>query len=263
MNPNDFVGRIRPQPLSKSKIIEKARRLSDKYFRVCGLPTPLMAISFDAVYEQVIYPDYGISLEESEDLGYDDRGEKILGKFDPIANTAFIDVSLHAKDPRRPFTCWHEVGGHGVLQGDWLRRQMMKHRQPSSVVTTAASLDLETTSILEWQANLFAASAAAPRKLLYFAIDDVLNLTRKIRYVGPSDYTLSIRGTIRRYSVSSLNDLCRVIGQHIKWRFGNLSIEALSYQIERLPIFDDMTVPKIFLHRVVPQITAYTPMANC
>ena len=74
----------------------------------------MLSMSFEAIYEQLIYPDYGIVLEDKYDLGYDNDGIKILGKYDSKENVAFIDRSVSEKDPRRSFTCYHEVGGHAV-----------------------------------------------------------------------------------------------------------------------------------------------------
>lgn len=80
--------------------------------------TALCAISFSSVYDNVVYPQYEIIVEEGCDLGVDDEGQKILGEYDPLSNIAYIDdaISEESNDPRRTFTLWHEVGGHGVLQ---------------------------------------------------------------------------------------------------------------------------------------------------
>lgn len=252
--------RIRPQRLTASEIEAKAWELSAAYFNQCELPLKLMCISFDSVYEQIIYPDYGIILEDTLDLGFDEDGKKILGKYDPVDNVAYIDVSIHGRDPRRAFTCWHEVGGHGVLQGDHLRKEMKRLSRRSCVVTTSESLDLATVSALEWQANVFAANAAAPKPLLSYVVDQMMTLTRPIRYVGPGWYMLDIRGTCLRYKISSVNEMCRVIASHIQHRFGFLSVEALSYQIERLRYIIDVIPPKVSLHRVVPApATTFVP----
>lgn len=244
--------RIRPQRLNTADIVARAGLLTDAYFNQCGMPLRTVSISFDAVYEQIIYPDYGIVLDETRDLGYDAEGKKILGKFDAIENVAFIDVSIHPRDPRRPFTCWHEVGGHGVLQGDHLRSEMKRLSRRSCLVTTGESLDFAALSALEWQANTFAANAGAPKALLYHVIDQMMHLQRPIYYTGPGYYILEIHGTNWRFELSSLNQLCRVIASRIRHRFGYLSVEALSYQIERLPFIVDATASKVDLYRVGP-----------
>src|SRR5437016_4462903 len=115
---------IQAPPLRRQEIIERAGQLIEQYRRVVGTTRIFhYGLHFDDVYEQVIYPEYQIGLDESQDLGTDAVGKKILGWFDPVQNKVFIDRSLK-DDSRRAFTLWHEVGGHGVLQGAWLRDQI-------------------------------------------------------------------------------------------------------------------------------------------
>jgi hypothetical protein len=178
-------------------------------------------------------------LEEEHDLGFDEAGQKILGVYDPIDNVAFIDVSLHPSTGHaaRTFTCWHEVGGHAFLQGDWLRQECKRLKIRNCITTTAVSITLDTRDVLERQANLFASHAGAPTCLLYQALDDAFRLTRLIRYVGPGDYTFEVYGNMKKWPIGSFNDLCRRMARSIQWRFGLLSLEALSYRIEQLDIF--------------------------
>ena len=250
-SPNNREIKLRPPPLSNTAIIARAEMLAEQYLRLANAPIELIGISFDAVYEQIIYPNYGIVLEDGYDLGVDEHGEKVLGRYDPIDNVAYIDASLHPsqRDPRRTFTCWHEVGGHALLQGDYLRQQLSQVNTPPFVTTSSTSIDFATTNVLERQANLFASHAAAPRCLLYLALDQTLNLTRPIRYLCPARYTFSVHGRTREYAVESFDHLCRIIASFIQGRFGLLSIEALSYRIAQLPIFD-MIERRIMLPRI-------------
>lgn len=243
--------RINPPPYTRQQIVQFAEELSKRYARSVDPEVALLGISFDAVYEQIIYPEYEIVLVEDQDLGFDDGGEKILGEYDPSSNTAYIDVSLHPsmKDPRRTFTCWHEVGGHGVLQGRWLRNELRRVRDALRVVTTEESLDLATTNALERQANLFAAHAGAPNWLLWYVIEQTYNLTRPIRYIGPGKYCLDVRNHCVYYNVEDFNHLCRIIASHIQFRFGWMSVEALSYRIEQLPLVVDVTKRSFRLQR--------------
>lgn len=245
-------GRLAGAPVfSPRRIVETAENISRQYALLVEPELALMAISFDGAYEQVIYPDFGIVLVEDEDLGFDDDGKKILGQYDPWENTAFIDASLHSttRDPRRTFTCWHEVGGHGILQGDWLRQQLGRNRRGDCVITTEDSIDLATTHALERQANVFASHAGAPTWFLNHAIRETYRVTRPIRYVGPGKYCLDVRGHCQRYDVEDFNDLCRVLALNIQWKFGGMSIEALSYRIEDTPFVVDVTRRSFRLQR--------------
>jgi hypothetical protein len=77
-------------------------------------------LHFDDFYEKVIFPRFQIDLYEDEDLGFDDDGRKRLGRYDVLRNAAHLDlvISRDGGDPRRIFTCWHEVAGHGALHGE-------------------------------------------------------------------------------------------------------------------------------------------------
>lgn len=251
MNARNRGQGIRPPAFSRRHIVHLAEGLSRQYALSVEPELALLAISFDAVYEHIIYPDYGIVLIEGVDLGYDHEGKKVLGQYDVPTNKAYIDVSIHptTKDARRTFICWHEVGGHGVLQGDWLRQEQRRVGGKSRVVTTEDSIDLRTTNILERQANLFASHAGAPTWLLHYAIRETYNLTRPIRYTGPGEYCLDVRRRCKYYEVEDFNDLCRVVALNIQWRFGWLSIEALSYRIEESGFVIDVSMPSFRLSR--------------
>ena len=232
---------IQPPSLSRHTIIREAEDLTKRFARVFGLKPPLLAINFDLVYEHVIYPEYEICLVEDQDLGHCDDGAKILGIYEPLSNTVYIDETIGptSGDARRTFTLWHEVGGHGILQGNWLRAELNRLRRSSAIITTEESLDKDTSDTLEQQANLFAAYSAAPTWLLNYAIKTTFDVTRPIRYIGRRKYCLDVRHTTRFYDVENFNELCRIIAHHIKWLFGGLSTEALSYRVERSPLVVD------------------------
>jgi hypothetical protein len=253
MNATDRHNQVAPPPFSNRYIIEQAEWLGEDTIRALtrpphNSPIELLHVSFDTAYNEIIYPKYGIALVEDSDLGFDSTGEKILGQYDPMENTAFINVSLR-DDPRRAFTCWHEVGGHGVLQGQWLRKEFSRLSRQGCCVTTEASLACAKDT-MERQANLFASHAAAPTWFVCHALVELLDLTRPIRYVGPATYTLTFNKSWCRFKVDSFADLCRILAKAIQWRFGGLSVEALSYRIQKMPyIVKDVTVVSGVLHR--------------
>ena len=252
MNSGD-CRRIDAPPFSDGRIIREAEELTRGYVRATN-PDPVipLSINFDHIYEHYIYPNYGIVLEEDCDLGRDERGKKILGVFDFETNTACIDASLgpQSRDPRRIFTCWHEVGGHGILQGDWLRREWGRFRDSRAVVTTEESIDGRTISQLERQANLFAAHAAAPTWFLRQVLRETYGFDRAIRYLGPGNYTLIVNERTVPGKVEDFNDLCRIVAYYIGWRFGGLSNEALGYRVKEVDFVVDASRPGLRLNRV-------------
>ncbi len=252
MNSGD-AGRIDAPPFSDARIIKAAEELTREYVRAAK-PDPVLplTINFDHVYENYIYPTYDVRLEEDCDLGVDDQGKKVLGTYDLETNTAYIDASLgpRSRDPRRVFTCWHEVGGHGVLQGEWLRRELGRFDYSRRIVTTEASIDGRTEYTLERQANLFAAHAAAPTWFVRQVIQETYNPVRPIRYLGPRTYCLSVRGRSVYKEVADFNHLCWIIADYMGWRFGGLSNESLGYRLAQVGFVVDASGAGLRLNRV-------------
>ncbi len=245
--------RIDAPPFSDRRIIQTADELTRNYVRATK-PDPLLplTISFDHVYENYIYPTYEIRLEEDCDLGCDTQGKKILGTYDLQTNTAYIDASLGpgSRDPRRVFTCWHEVGGHGVLQGDWLRRELAHFDDLRPIVTTDESIDRRTQCMLERQANLFAAHAAAPTWFVRHVIQKTYDPARPIRYLGPGRYCLSVNTCTVFKEVDDFKHLCWIVADYISSRFGGLSNEALGYRLAEMRFVVDANKPGFRLNRV-------------
>lgn len=152
---------INPPPFSRQQIIRHATDLIRGYAHCVGKDFAMLGINFDIIFEEYIYPEYEIELVEDCDLGVDEDGEKVLGFFQPEFNRVFIDQSLKG-DPRRVFTCWHEVGGHAVLQGDWLRKEINRVGMVREIVTTAPMLSPQAEGTLERQANLFCRTCGGP-----------------------------------------------------------------------------------------------------
>ena len=224
----------------KVDIARRVKGLHDGYFNVVGNEQRRLGINFDHIYNEYIYPELGIQLVEDVDLGYDESGEKILGLFQPNENIAFIDRMLkQTDDPRRTFTCWHEVGGHGILQGEWLRTQLAVDDRYDSIVTTAQTLSPKVEGVLEVQANIFAGLAAAPDWLVDHAIMTMFRLSRPKRYVGSQRYSFDVLGTTYTRHVSSFDEFCQQIARPIQRFFGRLSVEALGYRVaESRCVFD-------------------------
>ena len=246
--------RLKPEVLTNREIQNRAEQLTLDYAEQVGLDEARLGISFQAVYEELIYPDYGVELQEGLDLGVDESGNKIYGKYLAMENVVQIDriISHDHNHPQRAFTYWHEVAGHGVLQGEWLRKQLKRQGGSGCIATTENSLSFDAVNVLERQANVFAARAGAPNWLLYHVVDETMDLTRPIQYRGPSKYSLQIRGKTETVTVKSFEHLCWIIGKRIQFRFGWLSAEALGYRIAETSMVKDCTTTQFELHRSVP-----------
>lgn len=232
---------IKPPPFSRQEIIRRATGLIGRYAHCVGNDVAMLWINFDVVFNEFIYPEYEIELIEDCDLGCDDSGEKVLGYFQPSRNCVFIDRSLKS-DPRRSFTCWHEVGGHAILQGDWLRQEMSRAGVACGIKTTAPMLTPKAEGALERQANLFAAHAAAPSGFVSYVIRQTFGLgNRLLLYTGPRQYSFALSSGTRIREVADFSEFCSCVAYYIKHRFGGLSVEALSYRVAESKMVVDTT----------------------
>ena len=238
---------IRPMPLSNREIIELATRLSKRALAVLGETfVARHGLPFDRVYEEYIYPEFGIRLVEDQPLGRGPDGEETLGYYSPVTNTAYVDAHfrLDAPDGRREFTRWHEVVGHGVMQREWLlseRRRLGLDRHEDSRATRAAVPDPR----LEHQANLAAATFAAPEWLLCHAMRDRLDLSqgRRLEFRRPGVWNIGPPGNSPPRYIHDFEELCRVVALYIRPLFGQLSIEALSYRLKGCRFLLDASLP--------------------
>jgi hypothetical protein len=224
-----------PLRLSRKRLIGTAEQISRSYALSNGeWPANYFTINFDHIYDNFIYPNYGISLEEGDDLGYDDDGEKVLGFFDATTNTISLDGALNNRDElihaKRVFTAWHELG-HAILHGDWLRSHPGRFKG-GRIITTESALNEQTTDRFERQANLFASHSAAPSWFLDFVLKSTFSLTRPIRFVGPAPYWLDVWGRRKICHPATFHELCRDIAYQVRHRFGGLSVEALTYRVQ-------------------------------
>jgi hypothetical protein len=236
----------------KSDIIAAAKRLGQKYEEIVGRDYILMnGLHFDDVYKKLIFPKFAVDLYEDDDLGEDAEGKKLLGRYDIPEKAAYLDrsISRESNDPRRIFTCWHEVAGHGALQGKWLLDQFQRTGEFESLDVTEYSLSAATECRLERQANLFASRLAAPDWLVNYAISKMFRPKRPFIFYEPCDYCLNVQGLPLRKFIVDAGDLCGWIGSKISGYFGGLSAEAIGYRIADLGWVRDRTAPGPNLHR--------------
>lgn len=244
---------LKAPPFRKSEIAMRAEGLIETYVQVVGREKLFAeGLCFDDVYDKVIHPQYAIELIDDQHLGFDAKGHKVLGRFDIEENIAYLDstIGIRSGDPRRAFTCWHEVGGHGILQGSWLREQLNPQGGDKCVITTEPSLNMATVNRLEWQANQYAAAASAPLWFVRAIITRTFDLRMPFRYVGPSGYGLDVRGVYLSYEVTNYRDLCALIADKIKHLFWGLSKESLSYHVAESGLVMDCSRRRHQLHRV-------------
>lgn len=220
-----------PRRLSNKRVAKYAEQLSKAYAYSCGdVPALAFTLNFDVAYDDYLYPEFGILLEEGEELGYDQGGEKILGVYDAESNAIALDQVLEEEESaRRTFTAWHEVA-HALLHRTWIRSNGGMY-QDSKTKTSTSSLDREVVDRLERQANLFAGHVAAPKWFLDFAIKTTFQLDRPLAYRGPFSYSLYPHGIRKQCQIESFEQFCMLIAYQIRDRFGMLSIEALMYRI--------------------------------
>jgi hypothetical protein len=236
----------------KSDIIDAAARLGKQYEAIVGRDYILTnGLHFDHFYETLLFPKFKTDLYEDCDLGKDAEGNQLLGRYDVQHNAAHLDcsVSRELNDPRRIFTCWHEVAGHGALQGPWLRNEFQRTGEFGSINVTEFSLSASAERRLEWQANLFASRLAAPDWLVNYAIKKMFLPQRPFIFKEPCIYWLNVQGLQLRKYIVDAGDLCGWIGSKISGYFGGLSGEAIGYRIADLGWVRDCTGPDLHLHR--------------
>lgn len=223
-----------PEPLLDSQIREKAHELFKEFIRVVGDEhVRKVGIDFDEAYEAVIYPKYEIILVKDEYLGCDDDGCAILGQFLSRKNVALIDKTLFdTSDPRRVFTTIHEVVGHGVLQGKFLRENSSKYPK---LYDTDDSMNLRENTF-EGQATTMATNFITPAPYVFFLFKKLFRTNKKIHYTGPAVYSLYFNGKDYRVKVSSPLELAWQIAQRIKHYFWGLSTETITYRVLEVAI---------------------------
>lgn len=230
-----------PVPLSNREIEGLANRLFGMLIQQVGQSYLLrFGLRFSDFYERVVLPTYGIVLHERCRLG---SHGSTLGQYWISENAAKIDETLAAErnDPRRTFTLYHEVFGHGVLQGNWLRLQRQFPNREEPLVDNQSTLDFRNREALERQANAMAGFSAAPMWLVDRQLCHRLQLSKMLVYHGPGPYCLGSANNSRRFVVESFDDYCRCCARIIQPYFDGLSVEALGYRVRRSALVADRT----------------------
>lgn len=230
-------------PLSLDAIDAKGEQFFHRYRQMRPADHVFVhGLNFTDVYERLILPTYGVVLQEGIPLGNLPDGRKLLGSYSVTRNLAAIDPCLSAplQDPRRTFTLWHEVCGHGVLQGAFLRRQLSPTCSDAVLEDTEFTLSDKVATLLEVQANRFAAAVGAPLWFVDRAIVYRLRPPTPLVYWGAGEYAFDVlNGGRRRYYADSFLSYCGAVAHCIKPLFGGLSAQAISYQVAKSLIVSD------------------------
>lgn len=223
-----------PEPMSEQQICQRAHKLFWDYVREVGESYIMrVGIDFDDVYDSIIYPNYEICLDTSIDLDVDDRGDEILGQFLPEDNTVLISSRLIARnDPRRVFTTLHEVVGHGILHGNFLRKNSKNY--PNLYSTEESMKLIENT--FEGQANAMAVNFLSPEGFVLALYRKVFGTWRKINYIGPGRYNLYVNGVDCSVWAASPYQLAWAVAKRIKHYFWGLSTESIMYRVLKVAI---------------------------
>jgi hypothetical protein len=225
------------RPMSKELIRQEAHLLWVKYVQVVGPEHVLNhGVDFNELYDALIYPQYEIELVRDQTLGLADDGSQILGEFLPKDNTALVDKSLYETgDHRFVFTVSHEVIGHGVLHGPFLREHAKEYATllstERSTGLTASGFDWSQMNTFEWQANAFAAHVIAPRTYVWCLWVKLFGTDRKMGYRGPGCYHLTFKDMSLPVKINSPFQLAWIIAKKMEHYFWGLSTQCIAYQV--------------------------------
>jgi hypothetical protein len=227
-----------PEPTSEQELRKRGQAVFWEYVREVGENYLFShGLDFDEAYDAVIYPNYEIELYKETDLGVDDEGMEILGEFLPKDNVALINKRLFERnDPRRVFTMSHEVVGHGILHGKFLRENARKYPKLHTTEEGIKQSIWKHFNTFEWQANTFAASFIAPAGYVLALYWKLFGTKRRINYVGPGRYSLCFNDNTFYVNVASPYQLAWIIAKRIKHYFWGLSTESLLYVVLEVAI---------------------------
>ena len=88
----------------------------------------------------------------------------------------------------------------------------------------------------EQQANIFGVNAFAPRNFVWCLYSKLFGMDRKIRFYGPTTYTLTCEGLPFRLYLRHPIQLAWIIAKRIQPYFWGLSIQCLTYQVLRVAV---------------------------
>ena len=129
--------------------------------------TPLMGlVTFLEQKHQIIF-------RFDDHLGFSDKGERILGAFNPKKRVIIIDASLKADEHKFNFTLAHELGHLALHRNIKLIFDDKYAEEPSETVNEkiGSKKTIKTEAEwMEWQANYYASALLMPKETFRAAL---------------------------------------------------------------------------------------------
>ncbi|WP_240978998.1 ImmA/IrrE family metallo-endopeptidase [Longimicrobium terrae] len=147
-------------------------------------------------------------------LGYKPNGEPCLGTYSFSRQHLTISKDLERTDPRYVFTCAHEIGHfflHSKVQPQAFQEQGEVEIRDSARDFVVIRSDSVPRTIMEWQANRFAASILMPRITVQTVLAKVqrdLGISRRGKIWLDHqkhikrDFYRTVQGVAQHYNVS-------------------------------------------------------------
>jgi Zn-dependent peptidase ImmA (M78 family) len=187
-------------------------------------PTPLLDITTK------LQSDGLCTFRLDLDLGVTKAGHKVLGYFDVKTKEIAVDCSLIHDDPRFPFTLAHEIG-HFYLHSK-VRPSALSVGPDGRITDSTRDLiahRIDSTrprSLMEWQANHFAANALLPRQTVPSALLNVQKTIGVVKNLGIvwHDPSQSVSRSDLRRVVDGLSHIYRVSRAVVKFRLYELRL---------------------------------------
>ncbi len=221
----DFVTDKNEAPkLSANEIEKKAEEVIDFFdSKILQTPCETPLLSFIETTAQ----RYKFQYDLSQDLGINNHGHKILGKFCFNPRAIFVDKSI-SEDFRQKFVLGHEFG-HLVLH----RKLLIQKKDYTDLNITDTEKDLvtgkkilsTTRDWLEWQANRFSSALIIPRATFFAALIEVQNSLGIHRNLGRV-YLDEQRYSFHDYqqTLDKLKDIYHVTKKSLEIRLNELDL---------------------------------------
>jgi Zn-dependent peptidase ImmA (M78 family) len=124
-------------------------------------PTPLIELT------SYLTEKHGIIFRFDENLGFSEKGERLLGAFNPKKRVILVDASLKADEHKFNFTLAHELG-HLSLHRNIKMTPNGKEDAPTDTINErigSTNAIRSEADWLEWQANYYASALLMPREI--------------------------------------------------------------------------------------------------